>query len=110
MGLNVETDQICPQKSVEQLALPWADTKCLRVRPGNVPEDSYPGVRPLLLNHFWQQSKVIILNQEHRLFGAFHLFEDGFGKLTVYLFIMFPILRAEQRASVGNMTKRPQAF
>ena len=110
MGLNVKTDQVCGQQSVEKLALPGTDTECLRIRPGNVPEDCNAGVRPLLLDHLRQQSKVVILNKQGRLFRAGHLVQHRFGKLPVHLFIMFPILGSEQRPRMRDMAERPQAF
>src|SRR5205085_2227662 len=36
--------------------------------------------------------------------------QHRFGKLLVHLFIMSPIRRPEQRPSMCNMAKRPQAF
>ena len=110
MGLNVKTDEICSQEPVEQLALPRTDTECLRIRPGNVPEDGYAGIRPLLFDQFRQQCKVIILDEQRRLLCACHLLQHCLGKLPVRLYIVLPIERPEQRPRVSDMAKRPQAF
>src|SRR5262249_47594029 len=105
MGLNVKTDQVCSEQSVEQFALPGTDAECFGIWPGNVPEDRDASIGPLSLDHLWQQGKVVILDQERRLFRARHLFQHGFSKLSVHLLVMFPVLGPEQRPCVCDMTK-----
>ena len=75
MGLNMEADQVRSQQPIEQLALPRADPKRLRIRPRDMPKDSDPGVRPPFLDHLRQQRKVVILDQYNRILLALDFIE-----------------------------------
>ncbi len=110
MGLNVKANQVGAQQSIEQLALPRTDTEGLWIGPWNVPENRYLGVRTLALNELWQQGKVIILNEQHRVLGVCHLFEHGFGEFLVDIPIMLPIRCPKQWSRMGDMAERPQPF
>src|SRR5439155_9576163 len=80
--------------------------KGLRFRPGNVPKNGDACVRALFLYQAWQQPKVVVLGQKHRLFGAVHLLQDCLGKLPVCLLVVLPVGKAKNRPGVRNMAKR----
>ena len=48
----MKADQIGAQKSIENLALPGANAKSLRIGPRNMPEDRHTGVGPFLFIRF----------------------------------------------------------
>src|SRR5438093_1714880 len=98
------------QQTIQQFALPRADGKGLRVRPGNVPKNGDACVRPRFLYQARQQPKVVVLGQKHRLFRAVHLLQDGLRKLPVCLLVMLPVGKPKNRPRVRNMAKRPEAF
>ena len=110
MRLNVKSHQIRSQQAIHQFALPRANPKRLGIRPGNMPENRYSGIRPLLFDHSRQQREVVILHQNHRLFGVLHFFEQGIGELTVDGLILFPIVGSKDRTRVRDMTERPDSF
>src|SRR5580765_4454648 len=63
MRLDVEADKIGAKQTVHQFALPWTDSECLRIRPGDVPEDRNARIRATLLDHSWKKSEMIVLYQ-----------------------------------------------
>ncbi len=63
--LNMETDQVCPEQSLDQLALPRADAEHFRIGPGNMPENRDGGVGARLLHHFRKQGEVIVLGKKN---------------------------------------------
>src|SRR6478609_8302651 len=75
--LHVEADQIGSEQAFEQLRLPWANAKCFRIWPRDVPENGYTRIRPFLLDQLREQCEVVILQQDHGLREAVDLFQDG---------------------------------
>ena len=53
---------------------------------------------------------MIILRQNQRVFLACHFVYESVGEFLIYGAIMLPVLGAEQRARMGNVTKRPKSF
>ena len=70
MRLDVKSDQIRAQHSVDQFPLPGADAECFSIRPGNMPENCNPRVGTFLLDQSRQQGEVVVLNQHQRLLVA----------------------------------------
>ena len=93
MRLNVESDEVSSQKTVDEFALPRTDAEGFRIGPGNVPEDGDTRVRPRFFDHSWEQREVIVLHEKDGRFGAFHFREDGIGKPAVNLLVLKPVLR-----------------
>ena len=93
--LNMEADQVRAQQAIQQLALPGADAEGLRIRPGDVPEDSDPGIRPRFLDHAGHQGEVIILHQYGGILFVRRLLDKSVGKAPVDLVVGFPILLAK---------------
>src|SRR5271169_1983723 len=106
----MKTDEICPQQAVYQLPLPGADTKGFRVRPRDVPENSYPRVRSLFFDQPRQQSEVIILDQNHGAWRVFDFLQHRISELAVDLLIMLPIGRAKDGAGMGNVAEWPKTL
>ncbi len=71
--------------------------------PGNVPERNDSGVRQPFTYHFRQQGKMIILNQDNRVW-TFCLFNDGGGKPRIDGTIVIPIRFSEGRPHKRDMT------
>ena len=110
MRLHMESDQVGAQQAVQQLPLPGADSKGLRIRPGNVPENRDARIGTLLLDHARQQREVIVLNQHHRILFSLDLLQQRVRELPIHGFVEFPVFGAESRASVGDVAERPQAL
>src|ERR1700685_1494344 len=110
MRLDVKSNQVGAEHSVNQFPLPRADAKRLRVRPGNVPEDCNPSIRTFALNQSRNEREMVVLQQQQRLLEIGHLFERSIGKLLIDLAISLPVRRTEDRASVRDVTQRPQPF
>ncbi len=51
MRLNVESNEVSAQQSVDEFTLPGANTECFGIRPRNVPEDGDASVGAGLLDH-----------------------------------------------------------
>src|SRR5213083_2849080 len=85
MGLDMEADEVSTQQTIQQFALPRADRKGPPISARECAK-KWRRVRPaLFLYQAWQQPKVVVLGQKHRLFGAVHLLQDCLGKLPVCL-------------------------
>ena len=87
--------------------MPWTDAEGLRIGPGDMPENRYPDIGPLLFDELRQEREVIILNEQHRISGVFHFIQDSFGKFLVRLLVLFPVSGAEKGPGVGDMAERP---
>ena len=61
--LDVKADEVCPQHPMQKFPLPGADAEGFGIRPGNMPEKSDAGIRPLFFDQAGEQGKVIILDQ-----------------------------------------------
>jgi hypothetical protein len=92
MRLNVKTDEVGSEKTVDKLALPGANPEDFSIGPGNVPEDGDTRIGPRFLDHSREQSKVIVLCEKDRRFGAFHFCEDGIGEAAIDLPVVNPVL------------------
>src|SRR5208282_4288928 len=62
--LQMKTDAVCAQQSVDQLRLPRADAEGFRIGPGNVPEDGHTHAGTGTLDDLRQKSKVVILHED----------------------------------------------
>ena len=51
MRLNVKPDQVRAEEAIHQLALPGTNAKSFEVRPGDMPENRHPRIRPFFLDH-----------------------------------------------------------
>ena len=110
MALDVESDQVGAEQSVEQLALPGANAERLGIGPGDVPEDGDAGIRAPLLDHPRQERKVIVLDEHHGRFFLGDFLEHGIGELAVHHPVGFPVVNAKDRPRVRDVTERPQAL
>src|SRR5579872_4203471 len=108
--LNVESDEVRTEKPVYKFALPRADAECLRIRPGNMPENSDAGVGTTQLDHAWQKREVVVLQQDHRPADIFHFFEQCVSEFPVDVLIVLPIAGTEQWTRVRDVAERPQTF
>src|SRR5271167_3305371 len=106
----MEADQVRTQQAVQKFALPWADRKCFRIWPWDVPEYCHAGVGPLLLDHPRQKSEVVILHQDYGLLGPGHFLQRGIGKLAIHLLVVLPIRSSKDWAGVRDVTERPQSL
>jgi hypothetical protein len=110
MPLNVETDEVSSQKTVDKFTLTRAYAEGLCIGPRYVPEDSDTRVRPCFFDHSWEQSEVIILDEKHGRFGAFHLAKDGICEAAVNLLVVKPVLRPKYRACMRDVTEWPKTL
>src|SRR5712692_377346 len=110
MRLDVETDQVGAEQAIYKLTLPGTNAECLRIWPGDMPEDSDASVGPLLFDHSGNQREVIVLHQHHRPGCAFHFLQQGIGKFPVYRLIVAPVVGTKNRPRVSDVAKRPEAF
>ena len=60
-------------------------------------------MRQSILHHARQQGKVIILNQNDRMFLTRHLLDQRVGESLVDLVVMLPVRRAKRRARMRHM-------
>jgi hypothetical protein len=88
---NVKPDQVGAEQPIKQFGLPGANSECLRIGPGNMPEDRDARIGPLLLDKARQQSQMIVLHKDHRLRAVAHLFEQRVGKPPVHELIALPV-------------------
>src|ERR1700676_1678443 len=110
MRLNMEPDHVGSQQPFHQFALPRADSKCLRIRPWNVPENRYPSVWPFLLDHSGEQRELVILHQNQRLLAVFHLFQQSISEFAIDRLILLPVSSAKNGAGMRDMAERPKSF
>src|SRR5580698_8392848 len=110
MRLNVKTDQVRTQQTVEQFALPGANTKGFGVWPRNVPENRDSCIRPLLLDQPWQEREVVVLKQYHRVRNILNLVQHGLGELVVHGLVVFPVGSTKDGPRVCNVTERPETL
>ena len=110
MGLDVEAHQVGAQQAFQQFALPGANAKGLRIRPGNVPEDGHARAGHSLLHHARQQREMIVLHQHHGLFHPLHFLEQRVGELSIHRLVMLPIFGAKDGARMGDVAERPEAL
>src|SRR5260370_10182282 len=110
MRLNVKSDEIRSQQSVHQLPLPGTDTEGFRVGPRDMPENSHARVRPVLLDHLWQQSEVVVLHQHYGLGDVLDLPEHRSGELAIHLLRVLPVLGPKDGARVRDWTTRPKTL
>src|SRR5215471_2142406 len=103
MSLEVKTDQIRTEQAIQKLPLPGANPECFRIRPWNMPEDRYSGIRSPLLNHARKQREVIVLNQHHRILFTHNLFEHDICEFAIYRVVIFPILGAKRRPRMSDV-------
>src|SRR5690348_1194065 len=75
-----------------------------------MPEDSYTGIGALFFDHAGKQSEVIVLRQHQRVLCASHFVNQRVGEFLIYGAVLLPILGAEQRAGMGDVAERPEAF
>ena len=107
--LRVEAEDAAAQQAVEHGLGPRADPQPLEVGPGDVPEGDDRGLRQLLADHPRRQREVIVLHEDDRVVGVDFL-DGGLGELAVHRLVLRPVLRAEYRPRVRDVTQRPQAF
>src|ERR1700753_3613370 len=108
--LDVKSDEIRTEQTIQQFLLPRTDTEGFRVRPRNMPEDRNSGVRHPIFHHPRQKCEVVILNQDYRMFLARHFFHDCIGKSSIHMVVVFPVRGAKRRASMRHMAERPQTL
>src|ERR1700719_1280065 len=104
MRLDVKSNQICAEQPINQLALPGADAEGFRIGPRNMPENGHAHVWPLFLQHAWEQGKVIILNQNHRIRRIRDFLNRRCGKLAFDFLIKLPVSSAEEVTSMSDMS------
>ena len=102
--LNVEADEICAEKSVEQFALPRTNAEDFRIRPGNVPEDGDASIRTCFLDQARHQGKVIVLNEDNRILRGRHFLESGIGEALIHFLIVAPVFGPKNRPRVRGVT------
>src|SRR6266853_6116869 len=110
MRLNMETEEIRAQQSIEEFPLPRTDPEGFRVGPRNVPENCYPGVGALRFYKPGQQGEMVVLDQHERLFRLFDLLQYDLREFLIHALIVFPILRAKHRTRMRDMAKRPDSL
>src|SRR5215469_1177230 len=91
MSLNVETEEISPQESVEQFALPWTNSEGLGIRPGDVPEHGYARIGTSLLQQSRQERKVVVLHKNDRMPHIANFTRDGVRESNVHALIVVPV-------------------
>ena len=72
---NVEADEVSAEETIEELSLPGADTECLRIGPGDMPEDGDAGIGARILDEARQESEVVVLHKDDGLGAVLHLLE-----------------------------------
>lgn len=110
MELGVKAHQIGPQHAREQFTLPGANAEGFRVRPGNVPENSHPGVRAFGFDHFRKKGEVVVLDQHARFFNPVDFLQNGGREFLVDGLVGGEILGSEQGTGVGDVTEGPETF
>jgi hypothetical protein len=105
--LEVEGEQIVAEQPVEDLVLPGADAKCLRVGPGDVPELADHRILARGLHHAGQQRVVIVLHEHDRL-GAGNLLEHRVGEPAVDGDVLAPVGRVEHGTRIRDMAQGPE--
>src|ERR1700730_5273610 len=106
----METDQVGAQESIHELSLPRANTECLLVGPGNMPENCHPSIASSLFDKPGQQREMVVLHQNDRICRAFHLFKQSVGELVVDSLVMLPIIGTEDRPGVRDVAERPKTL
>ena len=110
MRLKMKTYDIGGYKSIHQLGLPGAYGEGLRIGPGICQKMATRASGLARLMICGNKSEVIILNEDHGMLGAAHLFNEHFGKFFVYALVIGPIAGAEDGPRVRNVAERPQAL
>ena len=105
---NVKPDQVGTEEAVKQFGLPGTNSEGLGIGPGDMPEDCDTRIGPFLLDEARQQSKVIVLHKDHRVWTVRHLLKQRVGKALVHELIALPVGRAKDGPGMRNVTKRPQ--
>src|ERR1700730_18439711 len=108
--LYMETDQVGAQESIHQFSLPRTNAECLLVGPRNMPENCHPSIASSLFEKPGQQREMVVLHQNHRVYRAFHLFEQSVSELVVDSLVMLPIIGTEDRPGVRDVAERPKTL
>src|SRR5262249_40558206 len=88
---------------------PRTDAKSFGIRPGDMPkrEDRRPW--QALPDHAWHERKVVVLNKNDRVL-CIDFLTDRVGESLVHSFILLPVFGSKDRASMRQVTERPEAF
>ena len=70
MELGMKSEDGTAKKTVDDFPAPGNDAEGLRVRPWNMPEHDHGGSRQSFPDHARQQRKVIVLNEDDRIFAG----------------------------------------
>jgi hypothetical protein len=107
--LGVKPDDARAEHPFEQLVSPGADSEPLRVGPGDVPEGDDGGPRQPFADETGCEREVVVLDEHDRVLGV-HLLAKGFRELLVDRLVVIPVLAAEDRTGVRDVTQRPEAL
>jgi hypothetical protein len=74
-----------------------------------MPERDDGCARQALAHHARQEREVVILHKDDRVL-AVRLVGDDLSEATIHVLVVLPVRRAEYRARMRDVAKRPESF
>jgi hypothetical protein len=106
IAFHLKRDQIVGEQALQQLAAPRTDAQSIDIRPGNVPEERGPEMRPLFPQVSGNQRQVVVVQEDGRVLRRFR--GHDIGEAPVHRLIRLPVFRVELRLHVRLVTERPE--
>src|SRR5580693_7216828 len=75
-----------------------------------MPENRNSGVRHSVFHHARQEGKMIVLNQDDRMFLAHQFFRERVGESRIHFVVVFPVRSTEDGTCVRHVAERPQTL
>src|SRR6266567_6747846 len=75
-----------------------------------MPKNGNPCMRHSVFQQAWQQSEVIVLDQDHRMILTCHLLHQGVSKFLIHGVVVLPVRSAKRRAGMCDVAEGPETL